>query len=72
MGKTTTIAKIAATMTLKYGKKVCLITVDNFRIGAVEQLKTYAEIVNLPLYVATSPEELLRVITKLRTNMIVF
>ena len=40
VGKTTTIAKIAATMTLKYGKKVCLITVDNFRIGAVEQLKT--------------------------------
>ncbi len=66
VGKTTTIAKIAATMTLKYGKKVCLITVDNFRIGAVEQLKTYAEIVNLPLYVATSPEELLRVITKVK------
>ena len=66
VGKTTTIAKIAATMTLKYGKKVCLITVDNFRIGAVEQLKTYAEIVNLPLYVATSPEELLRVVTKVK------
>lgn len=66
VGKTTTIAKIAATMTLKYSKKVCLITVDNFRIGAVEQLKTYAEIVNLPLYVATSPEELLRVVTKVK------
>ena len=66
VGKTTTIAKIAATMTLKYGKKVCLITVDNFRIGAVEQLKTYAEIVNLPLYVATSPEELLRVVAKVK------
>ncbi len=68
VGKTTTIAKIAATMTLKYGKKVCLITVDNFRIGAVEQLKTYAEIVNLPLYVATSPEELARVITKVKSK----
>lgn len=66
VGKTTTIAKIAATMTLKYSKKVCLITVDNFRIGAVEQLKTYAEIVNLPLYVATSPEELARVIAKVK------
>lgn len=66
VGKTTTIAKIAASMALKYGKSVCLITVDNFRIGAVEQLKTYAEIVNLPLYVATSPEELARVIADAR------
>lgn len=66
VGKTTTIAKIAASLTLKYGKKVCLITVDNFRIGAVEQLKTYAEIVNLPLYVATSPEELARIIAKVK------
>lgn len=66
VGKTTTIAKIAASLTLKYGKKVCLITVDNFRIGAVEQLKTYAEIVNLPLYVATSPEELARIISKVK------
>ena len=68
VGKTTTIAKIAATMALKYGKKVCLITIDNFRIGAVEQLKTYAEIVNLPLYVATSPDELKRVIAKVKTT----
>ena len=68
VGKTTTIAKIAATMALKYGKKVCLITVDNFRIGAVEQLKTYAEIVNLPLYVATSPEELYRVLADVKTR----
>ena len=58
VGKTTTIAKIAADLVLKYTKKVCLITVDNFRIGAVEQLKTYAEIVDLPLFVATSPQEL--------------
>lgn len=68
VGKTTTIAKIAANMALKYDKKVCLITVDNFRIGAVEQLKTYAEIVNLPLYVATSPEELKRIIMEVRNR----
>ncbi|MDR2883976.1 MAG: flagellar biosynthesis protein FlhF [Deferribacteraceae bacterium] len=62
VGKTTTIAKIAADLVLKYTRKVCLITVDIFRIGAVEQLKTYAEIVNLPLYIATSPEELARIL----------
>lgn len=68
VGKTTTIAKIAATMALKHRKSVCLITVDNFRIGAVEQLKTYAEIVNLPLYVATSPAELLKVVKDVSTK----
>lgn len=68
VGKTTTIAKIAASLTLKYNKKVCLITLDNFRIGAVEQLKTYAEIVNVPLYVATTPEELKRIIREVKNR----
>jgi flagellar biosynthesis protein FlhF len=58
VGKTTTIAKVAATLVLKYSGKVCLVTSDNFRIGAVDQLKTYADIVRLPLYVATSQKEL--------------
>ncbi len=66
VGKTTTIAKIAANLVLKHNKKVCLITLDNFRIGAVEQLKTYAEIVNMPLYVATSPEELRRILREVK------
>jgi flagellar biosynthesis protein FlhF len=58
VGKTTTVAKIAANLSLKLKKKVALITIDNFRIGAVEQLKTYAEIVDIPLQVAASPQEL--------------
>jgi flagellar biosynthesis protein FlhF len=58
VGKTTTLAKVAATLVLKYSGKVCLVTSDNFRIGAVDQLKTYADIVRLPLYVATSQNEL--------------
>ncbi|WP_022851727.1 flagellar biosynthesis protein FlhF [Limisalsivibrio acetivorans] len=58
VGKTTTVAKIAAELSLKLKKRVSLITIDNFRIGAVEQLKTYAEIVDIPLQVASSPEEL--------------
>lgn len=62
VGKTTTIAKIAAELVLKHTQRVCLITVDNFRVGAVEQLKTYAEIVNLPLYVASSPQDLTRLL----------
>ena len=68
VGKTTTIAKIAANLVLKYTQRVCLITADNFRIGAVEQLKTYADIVNLPLYVTSSPEELRRLLEEIQSD----
>lgn len=52
VGKTTTVAKLAARFALQGGKKVGLITVDTFRIAAVEQLKTYAGIMDVPLRVA--------------------
>lgn len=48
VGKTTTIAKLAGRLALLEKKKVALITVDTYRIGAVEQLKTYADIMNIP------------------------
>ncbi|MBU3198705.1 flagellar biosynthesis protein FlhF [Clostridium estertheticum] len=51
VGKTTTIAKLAGRLALAEGKKVGLITVDTYRIGAVEQLKAYADIMNLPFKV---------------------
>ncbi|AZT89774.1 flagellar biosynthesis protein FlhF [Caldicellulosiruptor changbaiensis] len=47
VGKTTTIAKIAAKLMFEEGKKVGFITADTYRIAAVEQLKTYAEIMNI-------------------------
>jgi flagellar biosynthesis protein FlhF len=72
VGKTTTIAKIAANLSLKLNKSVALITVDNFRIGAVEQLKTYAEIVDIPLRVASTPSELERIIHECRDYEYVF
>lgn len=58
VGKTTTIAKLAATFKLKQNKKVGLITMDTFRIAAVDQLKTYAGIIGLPLKVANGEAEL--------------
>lgn len=58
VGKTTTLAKIAADFTLIKGKKVGLITADTYRIAAVEQLKTYAEILNLPVTVVYSPADM--------------
>lgn len=58
VGKTTTLAKLAATFKLKQGKKVGLITMDTYRIAAVEQLRTYAGIIGLPLKVVNTKEDL--------------
>lgn len=58
VGKTTTIAKLAATFKLRQGKRVGLITSDTYRIAAVDQLRTYAEIIGLPLKVAMSPADM--------------
>ena len=57
VGKTTTIAKIAATYKLRHNKRVGLITCDTYRIAAVDQLRTYANIIGLPLKVALTPME---------------
>ena len=58
VGKTTTIAKLAGRLSLIEKKKVGLITVDTYRIGAVEQLKTYAEIMNIPFKVVITIKEM--------------
>lgn len=58
VGKTTTLAKIAANYLLTYNKTVGLITADTYRIAAVDQLKTYAEILGLPLSIVYSPNEM--------------
>ncbi len=65
VGKTTTIAKLAAYIGLKRKKKVGLVSVDSYRIGAVDQLKTYSAIIGLPCIPAFSPEDLKRALTKL-------
>ncbi len=58
VGKTTTIAKLAATYKLRHGRSVGLITSDTYRIAAVEQLRTYANIIGLPIEVAMTPSEM--------------
>lgn len=62
VGKTTTIAKLAAHFTLDEGKKVCLITTDTYRIAAVQQLQTYSDIINIPLHVAYNEQELTKLL----------
>jgi len=58
VGKTTTIAKLAANFRLRDKWKVGLITVDTYRIAAVEQLRTYADIIDLPMQVVSTPREM--------------
>lgn len=67
VGKTTTLAKIAAEFTFRQ-KKVGLITADTYRISAVEQLKTYAEILNLKISVVYSPDEIEMAVQELSDN----
>lgn len=58
VGKTTTVAKLAAGFRLHEQRRVGLITIDTFRIAAVDQLKTYADIMNLQLEVAANAQEM--------------
>jgi flagellar biosynthesis protein FlhF len=58
VGKTTTIAKLAAKLKLDEKRKVGLITMDTYRIAAIDQLKKYADIIKTPLKVVGSPEDL--------------
>jgi flagellar biosynthesis protein FlhF len=59
VGKTTTIAKLAASAIIRYGsKQVALLTTDCYRIGAQEQLATFADYLDVPMVVATNGKQL--------------
>lgn len=64
VGKTTTLAKIAAGFVLNKQAKAALITADTYRISAVEQLKTYSDIIGLPLDIVYNQDELRKAIRK--------
>jgi len=58
VGKTTTVAKLAANFALREKYRVALITADTYRIAAVEQLKTYADLIGIPIEVIYTQQEL--------------
>ena len=58
VGKTTTIAKMAARAVLEKKKKVGFITTDTYRIGAIEQLKTYAALLQAPVEIVYNADGL--------------
>ena len=65
VGKTTTLAKIAAQLALKRGLRVGIVAADTYRIAAVDQLRTYAEILGIPVEVASSPADASRACERL-------
>jgi len=72
VGKTTTIAKLAAQQMLKKGKKVGLISIDNYRVGAMDQLKTYASILGIPCIPAYNRKDLLFALKRMDEKDLIF
>ncbi len=72
VGKTTTIAKLASDYKLNRNKKVGMITADTYRIAAVEQLNTYASILDVPVNVIYTPTEIVENIKDLDHNDMIF
>jgi len=71
-GKTTTLAKVAALAQLDHGCRVSLVTIDTYRIGAVPQLASYAEILGAPLSVAQTPAEVAQALARADDADLVF
>ncbi|PID22645.1 flagellar biosynthesis protein FlhF [Sporosarcina sp. P3] len=72
VGKTTTIAKIAARALLEEKKKVGFITTDTYRIAAIEQLRTYANLLQAPVEIAYNEEDFCTAIEKLKDRDLIF
>lgn len=72
VGKTTTVAKLAARFVMRHGRKdIALVSTDNYRIGAYDQLRTYARILDVPLYVAEDAAGLARTLDGLSDRRLV-
>lgn len=72
VGKTTSLVKLAAQAVLRDGMSVGMINADTFRIGAEQQLKTYAEILDAPARMAYSPQEVAEVLEQMQDTNLVF
>jgi flagellar biosynthesis protein FlhF len=65
VGKTTTIAKLAGELVIRRRARVALVTIDTYRVGAHDQLRAYADLLDIPMEVASTPTELSRVLARL-------
>ncbi|MFO1349989.1 MAG: flagellar biosynthesis protein FlhF [Gammaproteobacteria bacterium] len=72
VGKTTTVAKLAAHFTLRHGpRQVALITTDSYRIGAFDQLRTFGMILDIPVRIASKHDELQAAVAELRDKALI-
>ncbi len=71
VGKTTTIAKLAAIQAIKMRKRVALITLDNYRIAGIEQLKIYAKIIGIPIEIASTGKEFKECLNRLEDKHLI-
>lgn len=71
VGKTTTLAKIAAQAGLVQGRSVAMITADTYRVAATEQLKTYARIIGAPVEVVVKPKDMRAALAKHRDKRLI-
>lgn len=72
VGKTTTIAKLSANMSFLESKEVALITLDTYRVSAAQQLRTFAEIIGIPISVVFNPQDLGEAIKSFQEKDIIF
>jgi len=72
VGKTTTIAKLAANLRVREGRSVGFIAADTYRIAAVDQLKRYAELLGSPVKIVRSPDEMARAVGAFSRTDVVF
>jgi flagellar biosynthesis protein FlhF len=71
VGKTTTIAKIAAQERARQGQRLGLLSADGFRVGAIEQLRLYADILGAPFEAARTPDEFCRALADVKRPLLV-
>jgi len=71
VGKTTTIAKIAAQERARHGQRLTLVAADGFRVGAIEQLRLYADILAAPFVAARTPDEFSRALDGIKHPLLV-
>ncbi len=72
VGKTTTIAKLAATDRVKHHKEVGLVSMDTYRIAAVEQLRVFADLAKIPMEVAYKPEHMVAARRKFSSKEVIY
>ena len=72
VGKTTTVAKLSANLSMKAKRRVALVTADTYRIAATDQLKVYADIIGVPLEVVLSPKDMKTAIKRYKDHDYIF